>query len=164
MARASIRLHLSRSEELDEDEDDDDDAEVDEDEGGEDEDDDDDAEVDEDDGDEDEGGDAEVDDDDDEDAEATYKPGQTRLGGAPDLPRDLPWPEVDGVLLTFVAQFDLAGLAGHPAARELPAHGLLSFFYAPIPPDGVRGHPVRVLHFTDLDALARRPVPPGSSR
>ncbi|MFZ6183501.1 DUF1963 domain-containing protein [Nannocystis pusilla] len=151
MARASIRLHLSRSDELDED--DDDDAEVDDGEGDDEEGDDgDDAGADKD------------DDDDGDDAGATHEPGQTRLGGAPDLPRDLPWPEVDGVLLTFVAQFDLAELAGRPAARELPAHGLLSFFYAPIPPDGVRGHPVRVLHFTDLDALARRPVPPGVER
>ncbi|MCY1069061.1 DUF1963 domain-containing protein [Nannocystis sp. RBIL2] len=137
MARPSIRLHLSRSEELDEDEDEDDDADVDEDDG---------------------------DEDDGDDAEVTDDPGQTRLGGAPDLPPDLPWPEVDGVKLTFVAQFDLAELAGRAAARELPAHGLLSFFYAPIPPDGVRGHPVRVLHFTDLDALACRPVPPGVER
>ncbi|MFY0542268.1 hypothetical protein [Nannocystis pusilla] len=66
MARPSIRLHLSRSDELDEDEDEDEDAEVDEDE------------------DEDEG--------DGDDAEATHEPGQTRLGGAPDLPPDLPWP------------------------------------------------------------------------
>ncbi|PCC75836.1 Uncharacterized protein YwqG [Nannocystis exedens] len=115
MARPSIRLHLSRSHE--------------------------------------------VDDDARSEAEATSYPGQTRLGGAPDLPPDLPWPEVDGVPLTFVAQFDLAELAGRAAARELPAHGLLSFFYAPIPPDGARAHPVRVLHFTDLDALVRRPVP-----
>lgn len=127
MARPSIRLHLSRSDELEDDED-------------------------------------EADEVDGDDAEATHPPGQTRLGGAPDLPPDLPWPEVDGALLTFVAQFALAELAGCAAARELPGHGLLSFFYAPIPPDGVRGHPVRVLHFTDLDALARRPVPPGVER
>ncbi|MDC0673945.1 YwqG family protein [Nannocystis radixulma] len=98
---------------------------------------------------------------DEEDDDSTCPMGQTRLGGEPDLPPSCAWPEVDGVLLTFVAQFDLAELVGRPAAGELPAHGLLSFFYAPIPPDGVRGHPVRVLHFTDLDELARRPVPAG---
>jgi hypothetical protein len=143
MARPSIRLHLSRSDEVDED-DDNDDGELDDGHDG--------------------GEDAEVDEDDGDDAEATYYPGQTRLGGAPDLPPDFAWPEVDGVKLTFVAQFDLDALAGRAAARELPAHGLLSFFYAPIPPDGDRGHPVRVLHFTDLDALARRPVPPRVER
>lgn len=96
----------------------------------------------------------------DEDDE-TCLVGQTRLGGAPDLPPSLPWPEVDGTPLTFVAQFDLGELSRRGAASELPAHGLLSFFYEPCPPEEVRGHPVRVLHLTDIDALARRPVPAG---
>lgn len=102
----------------------------------------------------------------DEDADEPTEPapphttGETRLGGDPDLPPDLPWPEVDGQLLIFVAQFDLAALAHHPAARELPDHGLLSFFYQPHAEDDSLVSPVRVLHFTDTAALARRPAPP----
>ncbi|MDC0719289.1 DUF1963 domain-containing protein [Nannocystis bainbridge] len=119
-------------------------------------------------------GEDEYDDEDDEDIDdtentdavddATCPTGQTRLGGDPDLPPEMPWPEVDGVPLTFVAQFDLAGLARRDAASELPASGLLSFFYAPSPPDGVRGHPVRVLHLTDLDTLVHRPAPAAVER
>ncbi|WAS98192.1 DUF1963 domain-containing protein [Nannocystis punicea] len=166
MARPSLRLHLSRSEdEVDEDEEDDEDdgdedeVEVDEDEID---------EVDGDDGDDGDDGGEEADDDGDDGGEEAGDDacpvGQTRLGGDPDLPPDLPWPEVGGVRLTFVAQFDLAELAGHEAARELPAQGLLSFFYGTFPPGGERGDPVRVLHFTDLDALARRPTPAGVER
>lgn len=86
--------------------------------------------------------------------------GSTRLGGAPDLPPTLAWPEVDGVPLVFVAQLDLAELASFDAAAELPREGLLSFFYAPIPPaTNVLEHPVAVLHLLDRDALERRPAP-----
>lgn len=100
-------------------------------------------------------------DDGDDDGDIASVIGQTRVGGAPDLPLELPWPEACGVPLTFVAQLDLAELAGRRAAGELPSHGLLSFFYAPCPPDAVHGHPVRVLHLIDTGALARRPAPAG---
>jgi hypothetical protein len=102
-------------------------------------------------------------DEEDEDDESSV--GQTRFGGDPDLPRSLVWPEVEGEPLVFVAQLDLAELARWPEARELPSQGLLSCFYAPIPPEGqVLEHPVAILHFVALDQLARRRVPEGTER
>ena len=53
--------------------------------------------------------------------------GNTRIGGVPDLPPDLPWPTVGGRFLVFLAQINLAELPpveGNP----LPPHGMLSFF------------------------------------
>jgi uncharacterized protein YwqG len=84
--------------------------------------------------------------------------GRSRLGGDPDLPPTLAWPQIQGEPLVFVAQLDLAELARYEAATELPRAGLLSFFYAPIPPDGYElEHPVAVLHLRDRDeALALR--------
>jgi hypothetical protein len=92
--------------------------------------------------------------------EDEFEPGSTRLGGDPDLPPELAWPAVAGEPMVFVAQFDLAELAAFEAARELPSEGLLSFFYAPIPPEGqVLEHPVAVLHLREVDQLVRRPAP-----
>lgn len=51
---------------------------------------------------------------------AAWKIGSTRFGGDPDLPPMLAWPEVEGVPLVFVAQLDLAEIADHEAAAELP--------------------------------------------
>jgi hypothetical protein len=89
------------------------------------------------------------------------KRGCTRFGGDPDLPPTQAWPTVGGMPLTFVAQFDLAELAAYPEACELPSEGLLSYFYAPIPPDDNEGltHPVAILHLRELDKLERRPTP-----
>jgi hypothetical protein len=97
----------------------------------------------------------EVDEDDDE---VEYVVGESRFGGRPDLPAGLAWPEVNGRPLLFVAQFDLAEISRYPAARELPRHGLLSFFYDPQGEDDM-SHAVRVLHLTDTSALARRTPP-----
>jgi hypothetical protein len=86
--------------------------------------------------------------------------GSTHFGGDPDLPPALAWPDVDGEPMVFVAQLDLAEFADHEAASELPREGLLSFFYAPIPPDGYAlEHPVAVLHLRDREVLERRPAP-----
>lgn len=91
--------------------------------------------------------------------------GLSRLGGDPDLPPSQPWPEIDGEPLVFVAQLDLADLAEHPEARELPREGLLSFFYAPFAPEGHNmEHPVAVLHLRELDQLEPRPAPSGCKR
>jgi hypothetical protein len=98
--------------------------------------------------------------DEDEDDEQEPRPtGESRLGGCPDLPASQAWPELDGTPLVFVAQLDLAALARHPQAGELPDHGLLSFFYDPMPLGNWLSHSVCVLHLTDMQALARRPVP-----
>ena len=53
-------------------------------------------------------------------------PGRTRIGGAPDLPPDLDYPNTDGRLWHFYAQLDLAALA--PLQGWLPRTGTLYFF------------------------------------
>ncbi|MFV8749135.1 DUF1963 domain-containing protein [Nannocystaceae bacterium ST9] len=86
--------------------------------------------------------------------------GGTRIGGDPDLPPSQAWPAVEGEPMVFVAQFDLAELAGFAELAELPRAGLLSFFYAPIPPRGqVLEHPVAVLHLRERGELVRRVAP-----
>ncbi|MBA3974013.1 MAG: hypothetical protein C0504_07320 [Candidatus Solibacter sp.] len=52
----------------------------------------------------------------------------TRLGGRPNLPPELVWPNWHGRSLPFVAQLDLAAI---PQAKELglPREGSLHFFY-----------------------------------
>jgi hypothetical protein len=96
----------------------------------------------------------------DEDEQDQLEVGSTRFGGDPDLPPALAWPAVEGEPLVFVAQFDLAELAAEATVAELPREGLLSFFYAPIPPEGYAlEHPVAVLHLRDRDALERRSAP-----
>ena len=52
--------------------------------------------------------------------------GDSKLGGLPDLPSGLTWPEWKTGYLTFVAQVNLAEL---PASELLPNVGVLSFFY-----------------------------------
>ncbi len=87
--------------------------------------------------------------------------GASRVGGTPDLPPALAWPTARGEPYVFLAQLDLASLAPLEAARELPGRGWLSFFYHPggTSDDGLV--PVRVLHFSGDESLARRDPPAG---
>ncbi len=62
-------------------------------------------------------------------AETTLPIAASKVGGLPDLPRDLPWPASNGRPQAFVAQINLADVAGYGAVRALPRSGLLSFFY-----------------------------------
>lgn len=104
-------------------------------------------------------------DDDDEDEDERDEPtpvGSTRFGGEPDLPPEIEWPMRDGEPLTFAAQLDLEALQGFPAARELPASGLLSFFYAFDPATSFMVS--RVLHIPSKEGLARRRTPAGGDR
>ena len=58
--------------------------------------------------------------------------GASRIGGYPDLPPDFVWPRLDnGWPLDFLAQFDLVEVAHMAPVDDLPAAGLLSFFYDP---------------------------------
>lgn len=85
--------------------------------------------------------------------------GASRVGGAPDLPADLPWPrDAEGAPLSFLAQVRLADLAGMPDAAFLPEDGLLSFFYGK---DGIwklDGPPGtwQALHLPAAASLVRR--------
>jgi hypothetical protein len=60
---------------------------------------------------------------------AALKPGQSRIGGVPDLPPIFPWPRYDGLGLSFIAQLDLAELAAQLPVLPLPRQGSLAFFY-----------------------------------
>jgi uncharacterized protein YwqG len=61
--------------------------------------------------------------------EDTIPIGASKLGGRPDLPRDMAWPERDGRPLGFLAQFNLAEVAPYDVEKVLPPSGMLYFFY-----------------------------------
>jgi uncharacterized protein YwqG len=89
--------------------------------------------------------------------------GQSKLGGSPDLPVDLPWPTWNEVPLAFVGQIATDGLGGFACASALPGNTVLSFFYHPDqatwgfdPKD--RGS-WRVLSFASKQPLQRRHSP-----
>jgi uncharacterized protein YwqG len=54
--------------------------------------------------------------------------GGTRLGGWPDLPRDVAWPMWDGRPMAFLAQVNIAEARAAQPGLRLPSAGLLSFF------------------------------------
>jgi uncharacterized protein YwqG/predicted DNA-binding protein (MmcQ/YjbR family) len=55
--------------------------------------------------------------------------GQTKIGGQPDLPENIEWPQLaDERPLAFLAQINLAEVASVGRLTGLPASGLLSFF------------------------------------
>ncbi|HEY7126585.1 MAG TPA: YwqG family protein [Ktedonobacterales bacterium] len=55
--------------------------------------------------------------------------GVSKLGGTPDLPPEIAWPEWKGVPLAFIAQFHLPELAAYDSEQVLPKDGWLYFFY-----------------------------------
>lgn len=55
--------------------------------------------------------------------------GASRIGGGPDLPAGFHWPTHKGRPLDFMLQINLADLQGLQSGLDLPAQGLLSFFY-----------------------------------
>lgn len=72
---------------------------------------------------------------------ADLRPGATRLGGLPDLPAGVPWPEGSGggepsggrrrgarYVFDFVGQLRLEEIAPFDVRDQLPHEGLLSFF------------------------------------
>lgn len=69
-------------------------------------------------------------DDEDSDEDDDDSPiGGSRIGGLPDLPPGVEWPRIEGWSLSFLAQVRLADLRGLPGTEDLPASGLLAFFY-----------------------------------
>jgi len=86
--------------------------------------------------------------------------GGSRLGGRPDLPDAATWPEHEGELIPFLAQFDLAALPRFPG-NPLPADGWL-FLFACGDSDDI---PATALHHRgDRAALAPRRVREGRIR
>ncbi|MBM3300509.1 MAG: DUF1963 domain-containing protein, partial [Deltaproteobacteria bacterium] len=54
--------------------------------------------------------------------------GQTKFGGSPDLPPDIPWPEQRGRQLSFFIQLGLQDFNQYPICSVLPPKGRLYFF------------------------------------
>lgn len=62
-------------------------------------------------------------------SEDELAPGASKIGGHPDLPVGLDWPEWQGLPLSFIAQINLGDVVPFISLPELPRAGLLSFFY-----------------------------------
>ena len=61
--------------------------------------------------------------------EATLSIGKSKIGGVPDLPAGMSWPEWKGQPQSFIAQIRLDDVHQYDTAGLLPPHGLLWFFY-----------------------------------
>ncbi|MCT6922885.1 YwqG family protein [Metasolibacillus sp.] len=80
--------------------------------------------------------------------------GQSKIGGAPDVPTDFIWPQTnDQHPLYFLCQLNLAEIKPFDSSNLLPAKGLLSFFYdaerQPWGYDPNNYDGFRVVHFTE---------------
>lgn len=84
-------------------------------------------------------------------------PGCSRLGGLPDLPEGATWPERDGKPMQFVAKINCAELAEFRGHTQLPADGVLQFFFEE---DGVESS---VLFTAVGMPLQTSPAPSGCS-
>jgi uncharacterized protein YwqG len=62
-------------------------------------------------------------------AESDLKPGSSKLGGTPDLPEGVSWPQCNGVPMALLAQLRLQDLAPYDIDGQLPKSGILYFFY-----------------------------------
>jgi hypothetical protein len=80
------------------------------------------------------------------------------LGGRPELPVGLEWPNVNGDPLAFIAQLDLARLPRVQGLATLPASGLLSFFFGPPPDDMIASEAMNesVVVYTAPEVPTRR--------
>ena len=61
--------------------------------------------------------------------EATLAVGVSKLGGVPDLPSALAWPDWKGLPQSFIGQIRLADVRSYDINHVLPADGMLWFFY-----------------------------------
>jgi uncharacterized protein YwqG len=60
---------------------------------------------------------------------ANLKPGESKIGGMPDLPKGSKWPDYKGKPLPFIAQFRMVDVAKYDKETLLPKTGMLYFFY-----------------------------------
>lgn len=89
--------------------------------------------------------------------------GQSRFGGLPDVPAAFDWPRWHERPLAFLAQINLADVAGFECSVKLPRAGWLLFFYDPEqeawgfdPADRGCSH---VAYVDATATLVRRPLP-----
>ena len=61
--------------------------------------------------------------------ESTLAVGVSKIGGVPDLPPDLSWPDWQGLPQSFIAQIRLADVRPYDTNHVLPPAGMLWFFY-----------------------------------
>ena len=61
--------------------------------------------------------------------EASLPVGVSKVGGLPDLPANLTWPEFEGLPQSFIAQIRLAEVRPYDVEGVLPETGMLWFFY-----------------------------------
>lgn len=88
----------------------------------------------------------------------------SRLGGTPDLPPSTAWPRNDDLPLSFIAQVNLAEVAGSLAEGVLPRDGLLSFFYDAVAQEAWGFSPAdhgsaAVIYTPDSEVTERRESP-----
>lgn len=63
--------------------------------------------------------------------ELELKVGESKIGGQPDLPKNIEWfTEDNGKHLSFIAQVNLVEIAGLDNSQQLPPQGILYFFYS----------------------------------
>lgn len=62
-------------------------------------------------------------------AESALSLGASRIGGRPDLPDTLAWPQWNSLPMSFIAQFALSEVSPYDTSRLLPSSGGLYFFY-----------------------------------
>lgn len=98
--------------------------------------------------------------------ETAIQPGQSKLGGLPDLPPGTAWPALKDEPMEFIAQIQLADAHPLDTAGVLPAQGLLSFFYDSSQqtygsdPNDRAG--LRVFYFTQPPSALQRTEAPAS--
>lgn len=61
--------------------------------------------------------------------EAKLKVGVSKIGGLPDLPQEISWPQWYDVPQSFIAQIVLADVRAYDTEQALPQSGMLWFFY-----------------------------------
>lgn len=88
--------------------------------------------------------------------------GASKIGGTPDLPASVAWPEWNDMPMSFLAQIHLRDVASLDARKLLPDGGLLSFFCnaedSGTGLDSSDGEGWQVL-FSQDESLRRRPFP-----
>lgn len=62
-------------------------------------------------------------------SEDTLTPGTSKIGGLPDLPPDLDWPEWKGKPLPLIAQINLSEIANYDYEKVLPSTGVMYCFF-----------------------------------
>jgi len=61
--------------------------------------------------------------------ESEIKIGQSKIGGVPDLPDNIPWPVWKNKPLSFLAQINFEETRPYDIEKVLPARGIAGFFY-----------------------------------